>query len=92
MNVKDAWQVLCKTEIKSGIKSIGRRYSMATNTDRSFGMECGYLKSKSGTGAQVRWDKSDKCVYWNGHLIGHANSCEEAVAKARTWIQEHVNR
>ena len=45
-------------------------------------MECGYLKSKSGTGAQVKWDKSDKCVYWNGHFVGHASSCEEAVAKA----------
>ena len=55
-------------------------------------MECGYLKSKSGTGAQVKWDKSDKCVYWNGHYIGHASSCEEAVAKARTWIEEHINR
>lgn len=55
-------------------------------------MECGYLKSKSGTGAQVKWDKSDKCVYWNGHYIGHAQTSEEAVAKARTWIEEHINR
>ena len=65
---------------------------LSNNSQAALQMECGYLKSKSGTGAQVKWDKSDKCVYWNGHYIGHATSCEEAVAKARTWIEEHVDR
>ena len=42
----------------------------ASNNKRSLETDCGYLKSKSGTGAQVKWDKSDQCVYWNRHYIG----------------------
>jgi hypothetical protein len=52
-------------------------------------MECGFVKTPSGTGAEVKWNPQDTCVYWKGHYIGKARSPEEAVAKTRTWIAEH---
>ena len=51
-------------------------------------MECGWVKTPSGKGAEVKWNPQDKCVYWDGHFIGKASTTEEAVAKTRTWITE----
>jgi hypothetical protein len=71
---------------------VGDSLANSTRRDRftkGADMECGWVKSPSGRGAEVKWNTQDKCVYWNGHYIGKAKTAEEAVAKTRTWITEH---